>query len=77
MDRVEDVTAMLQHTASYQPLVHDLLAMRDGRVEVEKGGEDAPSSEVIELDSEDEFWRCHRRKLFIDVAGLIYRLNFN
>lgn len=71
-DRNFDLTAMLQHSWTYQPLVHDVLHMRLNRVDVDADGIAGATSgskpKSYTLETSDPFWKENASAQFPKVA---------
>ena len=72
-DRNFDLTAMLQHAWTYQPLVHDVLNMRLNRVDVDTDGSASAATagskpKSYTLERADPFWAENSHAQFPKVA---------
>jgi len=67
-DRAIDLSVMLRHSFTYQPLVHDLLGMRKNRVSCDVVDEDKRENKTYDIAASDEFWRDNRWETFPAVA---------
>lgn len=71
-DRNFDLTAMLQHSWTYQPLVHDVLNMRLNRVEIDADGPTGAATgakpKSYTLEDADPFWGQNAAAQFPKVA---------
>eukprot|EP00898_Chlorokybus_atmophyticus_P004670 jgi/Chlat1/5203/Chrsp33S05044 len=72
-DRTFDLSVILQHAWSYQPLVHDILALKLNRVTVAaEGSTGGPSitagKRSYDLDESDAFWVTNANSPFPKVA---------
>jgi hypothetical protein len=80
LDRNVDLAVMLQHTWTYQAMVHDLLSFDLNRVTVmvKDADDDAPTAassqgkpQTYNLDdSSDSFWAQHKASPFTEMAGM-------
>jgi len=72
LDRNIDLAIMLQHTWTYQPLVHDLLELKLNRVQVEVSetvnGVQKNENKMYDLDDHDKFWVDNTSTPFHDIA---------
>jgi len=70
LDRNTDLTPMLQHPWTYQPLVHDLMRMKKNRVRFQLDGEEGapPEQKTYDLDNDDDFWVANAANPFTDVV---------
>jgi len=76
IDRDVDLVTMLNHTWTYQAMVHDVLGMRLNRltVPVEGTGDDGapPKPKSYDVDEGDSFWAAHAGEPFPAVASAVH-----
>jgi hypothetical protein len=72
VDRNIDLVPMLSHSWTYASLVHDVLKMRLGQIEVEIPADDSPNSKPVkkqyDLKANDAFWSDNANEPFPTVA---------
>lgn len=76
LDRDVDLATMLNHTWTYQAMVHDVLGMRLNRltVPVDSAGDESapPKPKSYDVDEGDGFWAAHAGEPFPAVAEAVH-----
>ncbi|CAE7228599.1 SCFD1, partial [Symbiodinium sp. CCMP2456] len=74
LDRDVDLVTMLNHTWTYQAMVHDILGMRLNKMQVPVESEDAsapPKPRSYDVDEADAFWTAHAGDQFPEVLNAV------
>ncbi|WBW75000.1 SNARE binding protein Sly1 [Schizosaccharomyces osmophilus] len=68
LDRTVDLVPMINHSWTYQALIHDTLNMHLNRVILESVDEGKVSKQSYDLNGSDYFWEANANKPFPEVA---------
>jgi len=74
LDRDLDLVTMLNHTWTYQAMVHDVLGMRLNKMQVPVENEDSsapPKVRSYDVDEADAFWTTHAGDQFPEVLNAV------
>lgn len=69
-DRRDDPVTPLLHVWTYQAMIHELITIKDNRVDL--GNPTLPEPEVVLSSDQDEFFRKIMHKNFAEVADDIH-----
>ena len=72
LDRTVDLAVMVQHSWTYQAMVHDIMKSDSNNVSFVQKGDDGETKHSFDLDDErDWFWTDNRGKQFAQVAEAV------